>query len=161
MTGRNRGTLAIALTFFVALVLTVVPMPSPLAPLRPEWAALTLLYWVMALPQRIGVGAAWGLGLLLDVLKGAVLGQHALALALVVYLTLRVHRQLRVYPVWQQALAIGALVLLNQMVVAWINGIIGIESGGWGYWLPSLSSALLWPWMYIILRDFRRHFVSG
>ncbi len=157
----THGTLIIGFSFIVALMLTVVPLPDWVKPLRPEWVGLALIYWAIALPHRVGVGTAWTLGLMLDVLKGGILGQHGLALAVIVYLILKVHQQFRVYPLWQQALIIGALILLNQMLILWINGIVGLESGGWSYWLPSLSSALLWPWMFIILRDIRRHFVAG
>ncbi|HGX92757.1 MAG TPA: rod shape-determining protein MreD [Candidatus Tenderia sp.] len=157
----THGTLIIGFSFIVALMLTVVPLPDWVKPLRPEWVGLALIYWAIALPHRVGVGTAWTLGLMLDVLKGGILGQHGLALAVIVYLILKVHQQFRVYPLWQQALIIGALILLNQMLILWINGIVGLESSGWSYWLPSLSSALLWPWMFIILRDIRRHFVAG
>ncbi len=155
---RPSGRWMIWLTFLLAFILTIVPLPEWAATMRPEWVALTLIYWCIALPQRVGVGTAWGLGLGLDVLKGAVLGQHALALTIVIFLIIKIHRQIRVYPLWQQALVIGALILLNQMLVLWVNGIIGISSSGWIYWLPSLSSAVLWPWMYLILRDVRRNF---
>ena len=157
----THGTLIIGFSFIVALMLTVIPLPDWVKPLRPEWVGLALIYWAIALPHRVGVGTAWTLGLMLDVLKGGILGQHGLALAVIVYLILKVHQQFRVYPLWQQALIIGALILLNQMLILWINGIVGLESSGWSYWLPSLSSALLWPWMFIILRDIRRHFVAG
>ncbi len=157
----THGTLIIGFSFIVALMLTVVPLPDWVKPLRPEWVGLALIYWAIALPHRVGVGTAWTLGLMLDVLKGGILGQHGLALAVIVYLILKVHQQFRVYPLWQQALIISALILLNQMLILWINGIVGLESSGWSYWLPSLSSALLWPWMFIILRDIRRHFVAG
>ena len=79
LTTRSQGGLTIALSFFVALILTIIPLPDWMASFRPEWVALTLIYWSMALPQRVGVGIGWGLGLALDVLKGALLGQHALA----------------------------------------------------------------------------------
>ncbi len=157
-TGRPQGRLIIIMSFIVALLLTVIPMPSWMLMLRPEWVALVLLYWCLALPQRIGVGTAFTLGLLLDVLQGAVLGQHALALSLIAFLAIKVHQQVRVYPIWQQALSIMALIILYQMLVLWINGIVGHKTDTWQYWLPAISSTLLWPWTYIILRDLRRHF---
>lgn len=153
-----RGGIIIIATFAVALLLTILPLPGWMVALRPEWVALTLIYWSMALPQRVGVISGWGLGLLLDALKGAVLGQHALALAIIAYLTYKVHQQVRVYPMWQQALSVMGLLLLYQLLVMWVSGIIGVKSQGWLHWLPTLSSTLLWPWLYLILRDLRRHF---
>ena len=155
---RAQGTSIIILTFIAAMVLTVIPMPEWMALFRPEWVALTLLYWCIALPLRVGVGSAFILGLLMDVLKGALLGQHALALAIIAFLANKVHQQIRVYPVWQQALSIMALIILYMMLVLWINGIIDYKTHNWLYWLPAISSTLLWPWVYIILRDLRRHF---
>jgi rod shape-determining protein MreD len=157
-TVRPQGGIIIIATFCVALLLTILPLPEWMVWFRPEWVALTMIYWCMALPQRVGVISGWGLGLLLDALKGAVLGQHALALAVIAYLTHKVHQQVRVYPMWQQALSVMGLLLLYQLLVMWVNGVIGVKSLTWLYWLPTLSSTLLWPWLYLILRDLRRHF---
>lgn len=158
MAARPQGSFIIFMSFVAALLLTIIPMPEWMTMFRPEWVALVLLYWCLALPQRVGVVYAFGLGLALDVLKGAILGQHALALAIIAFLAIKVHQQLRVYPMWQQALSIMALVILHQMLVLWINGIVGHKTDPWQYWLPAISSTLLWPWIYIILRDLRRHF---
>ena len=76
-------------SFVAAMVLTIVPLPGAIRLLRPDWVALVLVYWCMALPVRIGVGSGWVLGLFLDVLYGSLLGEQALAKALLAYLTLR------------------------------------------------------------------------
>ncbi len=155
---RPRGGFVIIATFVAALLLTILPLPEWMVKFRPEWVALILIYWCMALPQRVGIISGFVLGLLLDTLQGAVLGQHALALVVIAYLTNRVHQQVRVYPMWQQALSVMGLLLLYQLLLLWVNGITGIKSQVWLYWLPTLSSTLLWPWLYLILRDIRRNF---
>ncbi len=155
---RPRGGFVIVATFVAALLLTILPLPEWMVKFRPEWVALILIYWCMALPQRVGIISGFMLGLLLDTLQGAVLGQHALALVVIAYLTNRVHQQVRVYPMWQQALSVMGLLLLYQLLLLWVNGITGIKSQVWLYWLPTLSSTLLWPWLYLILRDIRRNF---
>ncbi len=155
---RGGGMVIIALTFIAALVLTIVPLPQWLAVFRPEWLALVIIYWCMALPHRLGIFTAFSVGIILDVLKGAVLGQHALALVVITYLTLKIYQQIRIYPMWQQALSIMGLVILYLVLVMWINGISGIQTNNWTYWLPAISSTLLWPWIYLILRDIRRNF---
>ncbi len=152
------GSWVIVASMAAALMLTMLPLPDWAEHARPEWVALVLIYWVMALPQRIGVGAAWVCGLFLDVVRGAVLGQHALALTLIAFITLKLHLRLRVYPLWQQATVVLMLVALEQMLVLWIKGFLGLSPEGWFYWVPALVSALLWPWLYLILRDLRRHF---
>lgn len=156
MDNSNQGGGVILITFIAAFVLTIVPLPEWVSPFRPEWVALTLLYWCLTQPQRIGVGIGWFLGIALDVLRGALIGQHALALAVLAFLAVKVQQQVRVFPMWQQALSVLALIAFYQMLLLWINGMIGLKGQNWMYWLPSLSSALLWPWLFVILHDLRR-----
>ena len=148
----------IFVTFVIALVLTVFPLPDWLAFFRPEWAALFLIYWVIALPHRIGVGIGWLLGLFVDILRGAVFGQHAFALLIIAYLALKLHQRIRVYPLWQQSLSILVLVTLYQLLLLWTNGVIGKPASDWTYWLPAFSSMLIWPAVYVVLRSLRRGF---
>ncbi len=153
---RAQGRLVIALSIIVALMLTVVPLPGWAQPLRPEWSALVIIYWCMALPHRVGVGIAWVVGLLLDVLTGTLLGQHALGLALIAYLTVLLHQRIRVFPVRQQALTVLVLLLLYQLVILWAMGVTGRAPRDWTYWGASLTGTLLWPWVFITLRHLRR-----
>lgn len=153
-----RGSGIIFVSLIVALALTILPMPKVLEIFRPEWTALVLLYWIMALPHRIGVNVAWLLGLCLDVLKGALLGQHALAMALIAYLMLNMHLRIRIYPYWQQAVMVGLLLLVYQGLLLWIYGITGTLDPTWSYWAPSLLGAFLWPWIFVTLRDIRRRY---
>ncbi len=156
-TGTSGGGI-IFFSFVAALFLTIVPLPAWAGELRPEWVALFLIYWCMALPQRVGVGTAWIVGLFLDVLRGALLGQHALALTVTAYLSIKLHQRIRVYPVWQQALSVLVLVTLYQLLVLWISGTIGKPASRWTYWLPSLTSTLTWPFVYVVLRSLRQSF---
>ena len=82
----GHGYGVILLTFMVAYVLAILPLPPWLQWGRPEWVALTLIYWSIALPERVGIATGLVLGVGLDVLEGAVLGQNALALMVVVAL---------------------------------------------------------------------------
>lgn len=154
----QRGGGVITITFMVALALTALPLPELARPFRPEWTTLVLVYWCLALPSRVNVGVGWLVGLFVDVISGNLLGQHALALAVVAFVTVKVHKQVRVYPLWQQALSVFVMVALSQLLAVWVKGIIGEAPDSWLYWAPSVTSALLWPWMFIILRDVRRKF---
>ncbi|MDP0919657.1 rod shape-determining protein MreD, partial [Klebsiella pneumoniae] len=60
------GGLIVFATFLVGMVLSQMPLPDLLVWARPEWVVLILIYWVMALPHRIGLGSAFLLGVLLD-----------------------------------------------------------------------------------------------
>ena len=147
----------IALSFIAALALTVVPLPDWLAPLRPEWVVLVLIYWCMALPERIGVGIAWLTGLLLDVLRSGLLGQHALSLAVVAYITLQLYQRLRIFPLWQQAFSVFILVLLHLMRNQ-DQGISGNPLTS-GLDTPAFSSTLAWPFV-LCCRGLRRRLAS-
>lgn len=154
--GQHRGGGVIALSFVFALALHLVALPEWAEPLRPDWLALVLIYWGMALPERVGVGVGWLTGLLLDVASGALLGQNALALAIVAYLVLHLHQRLRVFPLWQQSLSLLLLVALHLLLVLWIRGIIGLSIETWTYWLPALTSLIAWPLVAAALRHLRR-----
>jgi rod shape-determining protein MreD len=152
----QHGSSWIAVTFVVAFLLTELPLPDWAALWRPGWVTLVLIYWCMAVPERIGVGVGWMSGLVLDVLMGTVLGQHALALSVVAFLTLKLHRRVRVLPIWQQGLTVFVLLMIDHVLVLWINGIQGRPVESLAYWASPLTSTLLWPWVFIILRDMRR-----
>jgi len=156
--GRRRGGLTILFTLLSALTLAIIPLPEWAESSRPDWVMLVVIYWTMALPHRFGVGTAWLMGLPLDVLKGSLLGQHGLGLAIVTFLILRLHQRVRVFPPWQQALSLLPLLALNQLIMLWINGILGNAGQGWSYWMPSLVGMLLWPLLFHTLRRLRRQF---
>jgi len=155
--GRSGGWIIIA-SFLAALALTILPLPDWLALIRPEWVALVLIYWCMALPGRVGVGFAWIIGLLLDVLRAGLLGQHALSLAIVAYITLQLYQRIRVFPLWQQAVSVFILILLHLLLQLWIKGISGNPLPAFAFLLPALSSMLLWPLMFLGLRRLRRRY---
>ena len=152
------GYLAIALSFLIALVLAVLPLPQWLLWGRPEWVALVLVYWVIALPHRVGLITALILGLVLDVLEGAVMGQNAFALVVVATLALTLYQRLRVFSLWQQAGVVFVLVGISQLVCQWVQSVEGVSSLPRLFLLPALTSALLWPVVLHLLRGLRRYF---
>ena len=152
----HRGGWVIALTFLLALALSIIPLPLILELLRPEWMALVLIYWCMAVPSRVGVTIGWLTGLLQDVSRDTLLGQYALAFAMVAFLTLHLHQRLRVFPIWQQTLSVGLLIMLECMLVLWIKGLTGQSPGFWKMMLPAFTSLLFWPPIYLLLRYVRR-----
>ena len=158
ITGRKHGSGVIVATFLLALVLTVAPLPDWLRPVRPDWVGLVLIYWCLALPDRVGVGTGWFAGLLVDLLTGTLLGQHAMALAVIAWLTLRLHQRIRLFPVLQQALIILVLLVLHQLLALWVDRFIGRPGPPWYYWTPSLLGMLLWPLTFSALRALRRSF---
>ena len=157
---RVSGLWVIPVTFVVAMVLAIIPLPdfvpAKLGYLRPEWIVLVLIYWVIALPQRIGIAIAWCVGLLSDVLLGSLLGQHAIAFIVVAYIATSLYQRLRMFSVWQQSMIVFATVGLNQLINSWIENIAGLTEWNIWYLLASVMSALLWPWVFLLLRYLRR-----
>ncbi|HFD80181.1 MAG TPA: rod shape-determining protein MreD [Gammaproteobacteria bacterium] len=155
---RHHGGFVILLSFGTAMLLTIVPLSDGVRSFRPDWVALTLIFWSLVLPYRVSVGSGFLAGLLLDVLTGTLLGQHALALSLVAYLCVRLHLRIRAYPMWQQSLTVLVLLVLQQLVVLWIDSLIGRPPHPFSYWLPSLVGMVLWPLVYRILTALRINF---
>jgi rod shape-determining protein MreD len=141
-----------------AMVLQVIPLPLSLESWRPDWIALTVIYWTLALPHRMGVVSAWGIGIVQDLLLGTLLGQHALALALNSFIAARLHRQIRLFPLWQQCILVAALLSINQFLFAWINGIQGLTHPAVAYWGPLLTGGTIWILVFTVLRKLRRSF---
>jgi len=154
----SSAVLVIVSTLIMAMALRILPLPHGLFIYNPDWVLLFLIYWSMALPERVGVGSAWFVGLFTDTLTGRMLGQHALAYAVVGYFCVRLHRRLRLYPLPQQTLSALAFLLLSQLLIFWTQNIKGSNAIGATYWLPSLTGAILWPAVFLILRHVRRRF---
>ncbi len=73
----NWRYLVIYLSLVVGLILMILPLPDWVQAYRPNWVALILIYWSMALPKRVGLWFALFTGLLVDTLHGALLGMDA------------------------------------------------------------------------------------
>jgi len=154
----SRGGIIILLSIIMALLLTVLPLPEWARPFRPPWCTLVLIYWCMATPERVGVGTGWLLGMVVDVLTNTLLGQHALGLAIVAFIALKLHRRTRLFPLWQQSIGILFLLLSEQVLEVVVMGAIHRPPPVFLDWMPPFIGMLLWPWIYIILRDLRRRF---
>jgi rod shape-determining protein MreD len=125
-------------------MLAIAPMPEWAEAFRPNWVALTLIFWAMNLPASYGVGWAWVIGLVLDVAQGTLLGQHALALSLVIYVTVKFHLQFRQFPALQLTVTVFALLAIYQFILFWINGVAGFNAPAVNYWGPVVTGTLIW-----------------
>ena len=150
--------LLIFLSICIALILTLLPMPDWTTWLRPAWVLMVLIYWAMMMPYRVGVGTAWTVGIFMDLLNGTLLGEHALALTIIIYFVARIAIRLRMYPLLQQGGSILGFVWLYQFILYCIQGFIGELPNSPLYWLSAVSSMLLWPWLFVFMRDCRRRF---
>ncbi|EED33895.1 rod shape-determining protein MreD [gamma proteobacterium NOR5-3] len=152
------GYWIIVASLLLAAVLAVLPLTRVLLWWRPEWILLVLLYWTIALPHRVGLVTALVVGLLADVMEGAVLGQNMLCLAVVVTLARLMYQRLRVFSLLQQASVIFVLAGLHQLITQWLQSLQGGGASGFVFLFPALSTALLWPLVMPVLRELRRSY---
>lgn len=148
----RQGRGVIVTTLLVALCLSILPMPAWALGLRPQWVALTLIYWTLVRPHQVGVFWGFTTGIAMDVITSSVIGTHALTLSVVTYLTIELHSRIRPFPAWQQALPVWLILLVERLLALWISAAIGAPTPGLDYWLPTFVGMLLWPWLYGLLR---------
>ena len=151
----SRYTLSALTTILVGLMLMIMPMREAAEPFRPDWLVLVMIFWAMSAPRSYSVGIAWLLGIILDVAQGTLLGQHALALCVVVYITVKFHLLMRVFPVLQLTATVFALLTLYQFLLFWINGVAGVSASIVDYWGPVVSGTIIWPILSTFLSGLR------
>lgn len=153
----NRGHSGwlLAGSLLLALVLGLVPLPDAIAPLRPYWLGLIACYWMLEQPERAGLGFAFCIGLAGDLVFGTLFGEQALRLVMMAFIVQRFRARLRFFPLWQQALAVGALLLNDRVIAAAVRVATGEGMPPWPYWLSPLIGMALWPWMFLLLDDLR------
>jgi rod shape-determining protein MreD len=146
--------LTVLLTSIVGLTLNVVPLPTWVGIVRPDFLALTVIYWSMMAPRAAGVGLGFVGGLALDVFQGSLLGEHALALALVAYLAIRLHLLMRAKPVFEQSLFVFVALVIYEFLLWTLDGWSGHALSTWVRWLHTATGALIWPLVVGILGRF-------
>jgi rod shape-determining protein MreD len=156
---RARNVWVIVLSLVFAGVLAIVPLPVWLELWRPDWVALVLVYWVIALPHRIGLFTAWVVGFLLDVLEGNLLGLNSMVLTAMAYVALTLYQRLRMFTPLQQSMIMLLLIGSGQLFIFWVQAATGRNTAdNLMFIMSALTSALLWPLVFVSLRFWRRSF---
>ncbi|HEY0334235.1 MAG TPA: rod shape-determining protein MreD [Stenotrophomonas sp.] len=153
MIRRKQWVLPVSVVF--ALLLGLLPLPLVVQPLRPYWLALVLAYWVIEEPDRVGLGFAFVVGVIGDLLYGGLLGEQALRLVIMTFILQRFRARLRFFPISQQALAIGGLLLNDRIVTAALHLALGESTLPWAYWWAPLLGMALWPLVFLMLDSVR------
>jgi rod shape-determining protein MreD len=135
----------VLLTTLIGLILTILPLPQWLAVLRPAFLVLTVLYWSIAAPRAGGLALGFTSGLMLDVFRGAVLGQHALALTTITYVAVREHQKIRSKPAFQQMLIVLGALIVYEFILFAIDGWSGHPMTSPLRWVHAATGALVWP----------------
>ncbi|HZW51654.1 MAG TPA: rod shape-determining protein MreD [Rudaea sp.] len=140
---------------FACYLLQLMPLPQALLPFKPWWLALVLVYWTLEAPEHVSLGRAFVLGLIGDVFVGDMLGEQALRLCIFCFILMRFRARLRFFPMWQQALAVLALLVNDRIVLLAERAAAGLGGAPPSYWLAPLVGALAWPWVFLLLDDAR------
>lgn len=141
----------IVASFAVALLLAFLPWPD----MRyvPDFVGLVLVFWCVHQPRMVGLGIGWIIGLVADAGNGVLLGQHALAYALLAFFSITLSRRILWFGPWHQALHVAPLLLLAQAVVLLVRLASGAALPGWQILVGPLLAAALWPlvsWLLLI-----------
>ncbi|MET0328734.1 MAG: rod shape-determining protein MreD [Luteimonas sp.] len=152
---RKRNPWVLPASLFIALLLGLLPLPPGLQPFRPFWLALVVAYWVIEDPDRAGLGFAFAMGLIADLAFGGLLGEQALRLVMMAFILQRFRSQLRFFPVTQQALAIGGLLLNDRVIGAAIHFALGVPQLPWSYWIAPVIGMVLWAPLYLVMDALR------
>lgn len=153
---RMRTGWILPISLLIALLLGLMPLPDVLRPFRPFWLALVLAYWIIESPERAGLGFALIVGIIADLMFGSVLGEHALRLVILTFILQRFRLRLRFFPVSQQALAIGGLLLNDLIVDSAVRWMLGMPLLPANTWFSPLLGMALWPLVYVLLDVLRQ-----
>jgi rod shape-determining protein MreD len=152
-TETSNSTTLIIVSLLLALLLSVIGMPETTEHLRPPWMLLTLIFWTLNAPDKVGIATAWIMGLLVDAMSGVLLGSHALGMSLVIFIVMNIYQRLRIFPIWQQASLVFLLLLVERVIQYWVLGISKGISPGLEFWLSPLVGLFIWPWLSIIYTE--------
>jgi rod shape-determining protein MreD len=155
MNRQRLGTWWFIGTLVFALLSMLVPLPDVLAPFKPYWPALVLLYWSLESGDRVTLGLAFAMGLAADLLDGVLLGEQALRLTALVFIALRFRSRLRFFPMWQQTAAVLALLINDRILLTIVRVFAGDALPPASWWIAPFVGAALWPFVFLLLDDLR------
>lgn len=149
-------SLIVVCTIIVALVMEISPWASGFQSFRPAWVVMVMLYWILAIPNKVSIGSAFVVGIMWDLVLGSILGVHALVLSVFAYLIALNHLILRNLSLWQQSLLVVAFIFIIRLSIFLIESILHSAVFNWQEIFGALTSGLLWPWLFLLLRKMRR-----
>ena len=138
-----------------SLLVLVVPLPTGVDLARPYLLAMLLCYWMLEAPDHVGLGIAFIAGLAADLVSGTLLGEQALRLLIMAFIVQRFRARLRFFPVSQQAVAIGGLLLNDRIVTTVVHLALGEPTLPWPYWWAPVLGMLFWPPLFVLMDALR------
>lgn len=140
----------------LALLLNMLPWPMAIEGFKPYWLGMVVVYWLVNAPvNKLGLGFAFGVGLLGDVFQGNLLGEQALRCIIIAFLVLRFRTRLSTASPMQLGLFLSPL-FMNDRVVQWVVlRLNGYEVTNHTFWMGALVAAVLWPMFDVLLTRLR------
>lgn len=148
--------LVLVFIFVIAFVLEIMPWPVDLQGLRPTWVVLVLIYWALALPDKVSVGTAFLAGIVWDLILGSILGIHALVLSIAIYFVAKYHLILRNLSLWLQSLLVMAYIAIIRFFIFFIELVLHSAEFNTQEIIGAIISGILWPWIFLLMRHIRR-----
>lgn len=158
---QGRAIWVVYATLAMALWLHLLPLPLDWRAFKPPVVEVTLFYWVLALPHRVGVLTSAATGVLLDLLAGSPIGALSLGLVSATLILLFNYQRIRQFDPLQQTLAMTLLLALVCVVERWGQTLAGPVPAGSRFLLPAVAVPVLWPLLRAILRSVRRYWEVG
>ena len=141
-------------------MMTIMPLPDFFHGIRIEWVSLAIIFFSMMNVSLMGVITAWTIGLLLDLLQGGLLGENALILSVISYLSYRFRFQVRVYPDWQLMIVTLFFLSFGNLISLWIKGFSGRMLFVTEEWLSIFIAALIWPVFMRMTEILQNYFIE-
>ena len=115
-----------------------------------------MLYWTLALPDRVSIGWAFLLGVLWDIVLGSILGVHALVLSVAFYFVSKYYLMLRNLSLWFQSLLVLLFVFAIRVAIFLVEFSLQGAFFNWQEIFGAIASGVLWPWVFLLMRTARR-----
>ena len=163
-----RNNLTIYLSLLATLILDSIYLSSSFLVIKPTFVLLALIYWNIALPDKVGIVLSLVMGIIVDFIEGSVLGTYPLLFVVVAYLCQRFFYQFRVMKIIQQSIILFVLFLFIKQYLAidfsfsyCSNFNLFNSSNLLITFLYSFLSAIAWPALFYCLRYSRRRWIKN
>jgi len=134
-------------SLFIALMLSILPLPLWISHYRPPLLVLVVLFWIFHAPNLVNIFLLIGLGLIVDVLQVSMMGEHGVALILVYAFSLLFVRRFCFFSLGQQMLLVGFLCYFYQFVISVLEVLRGNPVLIMPLFIAPLICMLFWPWL--------------
>lgn len=153
----NAVLMRLSLGLVVALVLTIIPLPSVFSMVRPAWVLLIILYTQCFFERYFKIFITFLIGLYVDVLTGAMMGQHVFALLVTTWFVSSRIQRFRYYSMAHQLCLIAVFSLIYQLNMYLVDALLGHAVFIWQILVVPFTTVLFWPWLCVLIPAGRGH----